>query len=114
MSLLKSKYKMSIYPILDIKLSRIWSNITIVALRKAEDICDLKRLQTTKVLIKLDFVLMSIMEKICKVLNVIILRITVLLSWVSWLKDFCTENTCLTLLGGLVEGLFLGGGRCLD
>lgn len=49
MSLLKRKYKLNIYPTLDIKLSRIWSNITIVALRKAEDIYDLRRLQTSKV-----------------------------------------------------------------
>lgn len=63
MSLLKRKYKLNIYPTLDIKLSRIWSNITIVALRKAEDIYDLRRLQTSKVLIKLDFVLVSITQK---------------------------------------------------
>lgn len=63
MSLLKRKYKLNIYPTLDIKLSRIWSSITIVALRKAENIYDLRRLQTSKVLIKLDFVLVSIMQK---------------------------------------------------
>lgn len=57
MSLLKKKYKLSISPILDIKLSRI------VALRKAEDIYDLRRLQTSKFLIKLDFVIVSITEK---------------------------------------------------